>query len=51
MAVSSKAGVSSIIKVCLLMESCDGHGGCNGVWEGIITFRRCDILYVDMKDV
>ena len=27
-------GGTSIRKVCLLMERCDGHGGCKGVWEG-----------------
>ena len=25
-------------------------GGCNGVWEGVITFRRCDSLQVGVKD-
>ena len=29
-------GVTSIRKVCQLMERCDGHGGCKGV------MGRCD---------
>ena len=31
-------------KVCQLIERCDGHGGggCKGVWDGVITFRRCE---------
>ena len=33
-------GVTSIKKVCQLMERCDGHGGCKGVWEGVITLKR-----------
>ena len=36
---SSKGGVSSIRKICQLMERCDGHGGCKGVREGVITLR------------
>ena len=39
---SYQGGVKSIRKVCQLMERCDGHGGCKGVCEGVITFRRCD---------
>ena len=39
---SPKGGVTRIRKMCQLMERCDGHGGCKGVWEGVITFRRCD---------
>ena len=39
---SPKGGVSSIRKVSQLMERCDGHGGCKGMWEGVKTFRRCD---------
>ena len=34
-----------IRKVCQLMEKCDGHGGCKGVWEGVVTFKRCDSPY------
>ena len=26
-------------------------GGCKGVWEGVITFRRCDSLQGGVKDV
>ena len=37
-----KGGVTNITKVCQLMERCDGHGGCKGVWEGVITFSRCE---------
>ena len=29
-------------KICRLNERCDGHGGCKGVWEGVITFRMGD---------
>ena len=32
----------SIRKVCQLMERCDGYGGCKGVLEGVITFKRYD---------
>ena len=34
--------MTSIRKVCQLMERCDGHRGCKGVWEGVITFKRYD---------
>ena len=34
--------MTSIRKVCQLMERLDGHGGCNGVWEGVITLKRYD---------
>ena len=26
-------------------------GGCKGVWEGVITFRRCDSPQGSVKDV
>ena len=39
---SCQGGVNDIKKVCQLMERCDAYGGCKGVWEGVITFRRCD---------
>ena len=29
-------------EICQLNERCDGHGGCKGVWEGVITFRMGD---------
>ena len=38
---SCQGGVNGIKKVCQLMERCDGYGGCKGLWEGVITFRRC----------
>ena len=34
--------MNGIKKVCQLMERCDGYGGRKGVWEGVITFRRCE---------
>ena len=48
---SSTGGVSSIRKGCQLMERCDRHGGCKGVWEGVITSRRCDGHQVGLEDV
>ena len=39
---SHQEGDKVIKTVCQLMERCDGHGGCKGVWEGVITFRRCE---------
>ena len=46
-----KGSVKDIGKVCQLMERCDGHGECKGVWEGVITFRRCDSPQGGVKDV
>ena len=40
--MSYQGGVKGIRKVCQLMERCDGHEGCKGVWEGVISFRKCD---------
>ena len=37
-----KGDVASITKVFQLMETCDSHGGCKGVWEGVITIKRYD---------
>ena len=34
--------VKDVRKVCQLMERCDGYGGMDGVWEGVITFRKCE---------
>ena len=43
--------LDSLRKVCQLIERCDGHGGCKGVWEGLIPFRRCDSLQGGVKYV
>ena len=29
--------MKGISNVCLLMERCDGYGGCKGMWEGVKT--------------
>ena len=42
--------MTSIRKVCQLMERCDGHGGCKGVWEGMIT-NGCDSPPGDVRKV
>ena len=36
--------IREVSKVCQLMERCDGHGGdvSKGVWEGVITFKKCE---------
>ena len=39
---SYQGGVKGIRKVCQLMERCNDDGGYKGVWEGVISFRKCD---------
>ena len=38
---SHQGGVKGIRKVCQLIKRYDYHWECKGVWEGVITFKRC----------
>ena len=42
--------MKGITKVYKLMERCECHGGCKGVWEGVVTFRRYDSPQGGVKD-
>ena len=33
-------GMTSIRKVCQLIEGCDGHGECKVVWGGVTVVRK-----------
>ena len=43
--------MTSIRKVFQLMERCDCHWGCKGMWEGVITFKRSDSQHGGVKDI